>query len=119
MTQIKWRDCLLICFGAILYALVLNMLIIPHEFGEGGITGVTLLLFYTTGIETSLSSFVLNGILIVLAYRFLSKLTVFYTFLAVATMSLTMHYTTFLQIKWLPLIPNVIKLTNLSRFVVG
>ncbi|CYW72545.1 YitT family protein [Streptococcus suis] len=73
MMQIKWRDCLLICFGAILYALVLNMLIIPHEFGEGGITGVTLLLFYTTGIATSLSSFVLNGILIVLAYRFLSK----------------------------------------------
>lgn len=108
MMQIKWRDCLLICFGAILYALVLNMLIIPHEFGEGGITGVTLLLFYTIGIATSLSSFVLNGILIVLAYRFLSKLTVFYTFLAVATMSLTMHYTTFLQIKWLPLIPSAL-----------
>ncbi|MFX3729394.1 YitT family protein, partial [Streptococcus suis] len=89
-------------------ALVLNMLIITHEFGEGGITGVTLLLFYTTGIETSLSSFVLNVILIVLAYRFLSKLTVFYTFLAVASMSLTMHYTTFLQIKWLPLIPSAL-----------
>ncbi|BBA92222.1 YitT family protein [Streptococcus ruminantium] len=106
MSEIKLRDCLLICFGAVLYALVLNMLIIPHEFGEGGITGVTLLLYYMAGIETSLSSFVLNGILIILAYRFLSKLTVFYTFLAVAVMSLTMHYTTFLQAQWLPLVPS-------------
>ncbi|MFX3970871.1 YitT family protein, partial [Streptococcus suis] len=78
------RACLLICCGAILYALVWNMLIIPKEFGEGGITGVTLLLFYTTGIETSLSCFFLNVILIVLAYRFFSNLTVLYTFLAVA-----------------------------------
>ncbi|WP_155974575.1 YitT family protein [Streptococcus ruminantium] len=106
MSEIKLRDCLLICFGAVLYALVLNMLIIPHEFGEGGITGVTLLLYYMAGLETSLSSFVLNGILIILAYRFLSKLTVFYTFLAVAVMSLTMHYTTFLQAQWLPLVPS-------------
>ncbi|BDD42219.1 YitT family protein [Streptococcus ruminantium] len=106
MSEIKLRDCLLICFGAVLYALVLNMLIIPHEFGEGGITGVTLLLYYMAGIETSVSSFVLNGILIILAYRFLSKLTVFYTFLAVAVMSLTMHYTTFLQAQWLPLVPS-------------
>ncbi|WP_155970812.1 YitT family protein [Streptococcus ruminantium] len=106
MSEIKLRDCLLICFGAVLYALVLNMLIIPHEFGEGGITGVTLLLYYMAGIETSLSSFVLNGILIILAYRFLSKLTVFYTFLVVAVMSLTMHYTTFLQAQWLPLVSS-------------
>ncbi len=106
MSEIKLRDCLLICFGAVLYALVLNMLIIPHEFGEGGITGVTLLLYYMAGIETSVSSFVLNGILIILAYRFLSKLTVSYTFLAVAVMSLTMHYTTFLQAQWLPLVPS-------------
>ncbi|BDD41175.1 YitT family protein [Streptococcus ruminantium] len=106
MSEIKLRDCLLICFGAVLYALVLNMLIIPHEFGEGGITGVTLLLYYMAGIETSVSSFVLNGILIILAYRFLSKLTVFYTFLAVAVMSLTMHYTTFLQAQWLPLVSS-------------
>lgn len=106
MLKIKLRDCLLISLGAVLYALVLNMLIIPHEFGEGGITGVTLLLYYMTGIETSVSSFVLNGILIILAYRFLSKLTVFYTFLAVAVMSLTMHYTTFLQAQWLPLVPS-------------
>ncbi|WP_156018154.1 YitT family protein [Streptococcus ruminantium] len=106
MSEIKLRDCLLICFGAVLYALVLNMLIIPHEFGEGGITGVTLLLYYMAGIETSVSSFVLNGILIILAYRFLSKLTVFYTFLAVAVMSLTMHYTTFLQAPWLPLVSS-------------
>ncbi|NQN54916.1 hypothetical protein HPA15_10545 [Streptococcus suis] len=106
MLKITLKDCLLIVTGAILYALVLNMLIIPHEFGEGGITGVTLLLYYTTGIEAGLSSFILNGLLILLAYRYLNKITVFYTFLAVGVMSGTMYVTGFLQVQWLPLIPS-------------
>lgn len=108
MSKITLKDCLLIVTGAILYALVLNMLIIPHEFGEGGITGVTLLLYYTTGIEAGLSSFILNGLLILLAYRYLNKITVFYTFLAVGVMSGTMYLTSFLQAQWLPLIPSAI-----------
>ncbi|HFI0354206.1 TPA: YitT family protein [Streptococcus suis] len=108
MLKITLKDCLLIVTGAILYALVLNMLIIPHEFGEGGITGVTLLLYYTTGIEAGLSSFILNGLLILLAYRYLNKITVFYTFLAVGVMSATMYVTRFLQAQWLPLIPSAI-----------
>lgn len=106
MLKITLKDCLLIVTGAILYALVLNMLIIPHEFGEGGITGVTLLLYYTTGIEAGLSSFILNGLLILLAHRYLNKITVFYTFLAVGVMSGTMYVTGFLQAQWLPLIPS-------------
>lgn len=61
MSEFRVKDCLLIITGAILYALVLNMLIIPHEFGEGGITGVTLLLYYTTGLEAGISSFILNS----------------------------------------------------------
>ncbi|MCK3905030.1 YitT family protein [Streptococcus suis] len=108
MSKITLKDCLLIVTGAILYALVLNMLIIPHEFGEGGITGVTLLLYYTTGIEAGLSSFILNGLLILLAYRYLNKITVFYTFLAVGVMSVTMYVTRFIQAQWLPLIPSAI-----------
>ncbi|HFU4058738.1 TPA: YitT family protein [Streptococcus suis] len=108
MSKITLKDCLLIVTGAILYALVLNMLIIPHEFGEGGITGVTLLLYYTTGIEAGLSSFILNGLLILLAYRYLNKITVFYTFLAVGVMSGTMYLTSFLQAQWMPLIPSAI-----------
>lgn len=106
MSKIGLKDCLLIVMGGILYALVLNMLVIPHEFGEGGITGVTLLLYYTTGIEAGLSSFILNGLLILLAYRYLNKITVFYTFLAVGVMSGTMYVTGFLQVQWLPLIPS-------------
>ncbi|HFU3845044.1 TPA: YitT family protein [Streptococcus suis] len=121
MSKITLKDCLLIVTGAILYALVLNMLIIPHEFGEGGITGVTLLLYYTTGIEAGLSSFILNGLLILLAYRYLNKITVFYTFLAVGVMSGTMYLTSFLQAQWLPLIPSAIVaglITGLSMALV-
>ncbi|HFU3946557.1 TPA: YitT family protein [Streptococcus suis] len=108
MSEFRVKDCLLIITGAILYALVLNMLIIPHEFGEGGITGVTLLLYYTTGLEAGISSFILNSLLILMAYRYLKKITVLYTFLAVGVMSGTMYLTSFLQAQWLPLIPSAI-----------
>ncbi|HFI0470503.1 TPA: YitT family protein [Streptococcus suis] len=108
MSRIRLKDCLLIILGGILYALVLNMLIIPHEFGEGGITGVALLFYYTLGMEAGVTSFILNGFLLVLAYRFLSKVRVFYTFLAIGSMSATMYLTSFLQEQWLPLIPSAI-----------
>lgn len=121
MSRNRLKDCLLIVLGGILYALVLNMLIIPHEFGEGGITGVTLLLYYTTGIEAGLSSFILNGLLILLACRYLNKITVFYTFLAVGVVSGTMYLISFLQAQWLPLIPSAIVaglITGLSMALV-
>lgn len=46
MSKIGLKDCLLIVMGGILYALVLNMLVIPHEFGEGGSQGLPC--FFTT-----------------------------------------------------------------------
>lgn len=108
MSKIGLKDCLLIVMGGILYALVLNMLVIPHEFGEGGVTGLALLFYYTMGMEAGVTSFVFNGVLLVLAYRFLSRVRVFYTFLAVGSMSATMYVTRFLQAQWLPLIPSAI-----------
>lgn len=121
MSKIQLRDCLYIILGAVIYALVLNMLVIPHEFGEGGVTGLTLLLYYVFGIETSLSGLILNGLLILLAYRFLSKIMVFYSFLAIVTMSSVLHLTSFLQYAWLPLVPSAILaglLTGLSMALV-
>ncbi|HFH9947421.1 TPA: YitT family protein [Streptococcus suis] len=108
MSKIGLKDCLLIVMGGILYALVLNMLVIPHEFGEGGVTGLALLFYYTMGMEAGVTSFIFNGVLLVLAYRFLSRVRVFYTFLAVGSMSVTMYVTRFLQAQWLPLIPSAI-----------
>ncbi|HEM4129877.1 TPA: YitT family protein [Streptococcus suis] len=108
MSKIGLKDCLLIVMGGILYALVLNMLVIPHEFGEGGVTGLALLFYYTLGMEAGVTSFIFNGVLLVLAYRFLSRVRVFYTFLAVGSMSATMYVTRFLQAQWLPLIPSAI-----------
>lgn len=108
MSKIGLKDCLLIVMGGILYALVLNMLVIPHEFGEGGVTGFALLFYYTLGMEAGVTSFIFNGVLLVLAYRFLSRVRVFYTFLAVGSMSATMYVTRFLQAQWLPLIPSAI-----------
>lgn len=108
MSKIGLKDCLLIVMGGILYALVLNMLVIPHEFGEGGVTGLALLFYYTLGMEAGVTSFIFNGVLLILAYRFLSRVRVFYTFLAVGSMSATMYVTRFLQAQWLPLIPSAI-----------
>lgn len=39
-------DILIILVGALLFALAVNLYAIPNEFGEGGVTGLTIILYY-------------------------------------------------------------------------
>ena len=56
---------------------------IANHFGEGGITGVTLLGYYTLQIDPALSNLILNGFLLIIGYRYLERKTMIYTVLAV------------------------------------
>lgn len=87
------RDILIMLFGAFLFALAINLFVIPNDLGEGGVTGVTIILYYTLGWSPSIVSFIINGILIILGYRFLSKRTTIYTIIATIFISLFLHLT--------------------------
>lgn len=96
MKQIKrhfLKDLVFLMAGSFLFALAVNIFAIPSELGEGGVTGVTIILFYALGWAPSIMNLILNGLLLIIGYRFLDKQTVFYTIIVVILNSIFLHIT--------------------------
>ncbi|MBU8880565.1 YitT family protein [Bacillus sp. FJAT-29790] len=86
-------DIVFIIIGSFLFALGVNLFIIPNELGEGGVTGITIIAYYLFKWSPGLVNLVLNSILLLVGYKFLSKLTTVYTIIAVIFNSLFLHLT--------------------------
>jgi len=93
MLKKRSKDFLILIVGSFLFALAVNLFVIPSELGEGGVTGVTIILYYVFGWSPSLMNLILNTILLVFGYRFLDRTTIVYTVIAVALNSLFLHLT--------------------------
>ncbi|MBD7938193.1 MULTISPECIES: YitT family protein [Cytobacillus] len=92
MKKYIW-DSIVIVFGAFLFALAINLFVIPSELSEGGVTGLTIIFYYLFEWSPGLVSFILNTILLIAGYKFLTKQTVIYTIIAVVSLSLSLHLT--------------------------
>lgn len=86
-------DLLFITFGSFLFALAVNLFVIPNDLGEGGVTGLTIIFYYLYQWSPGLVSFVFNGFLLIVGYRFLSRQTTIYTIVAVVLNSVFLHFT--------------------------
>ncbi|GGF84915.1 YitT family protein [Paenibacillus aceti] len=89
----RLADIVTIMIGALIFALDVNLFVIPNDFGEGGVTGVTIILYYLFRWSPGLVNFVLNAILLVVGYKFLDKQTTVYTIIAVTFNSLFLYLT--------------------------
>lgn len=89
----RTTDIIFIIIGAFLFALGVNLFVIPNEFGEGGVTGITIITYYLFEWSPGLVNLVLNAILLLVGYKFLNKITTIYTIIAVVTNSLFLHLT--------------------------
>ena len=86
-------DVLIIIIGAFIFALSINLFVIPNDLGEGGVTGITIILFYLFEWSPGLVSFIMNAFLLIVGYKFLSRITTIYTIIAVTFHSLFLHLT--------------------------
>ncbi|MRJ46217.1 DUF2179 domain-containing protein [Aerococcaceae bacterium DSM 109652] len=89
-----WISILMVIIGTFLYALTVNAVVIPNTLGEGGATGMTLMIFYWLGWNPAIVSFVLNAILLVIGWRHLEKRQIMYTIVSMFVMSVALEYTT-------------------------
>lgn len=89
----KIHDISFIFIGSFIFALGINLFVIPSDLGEGGITGLTIILFYVYGWSPGITSFIFNGILLIIGYRFLNRHTIGYTIIAVICTSTFLHFT--------------------------
>jgi len=86
-------DILMIMLGSLLFALAVNLFVIPNDLGEGGVTGLTIIAYYLFGWSPSIVSFVMNAALLIVGYKFLNRQATIYTIIAVSFHSLFLHLT--------------------------
>ena len=63
------KDYVAISLGIMCYALGWAAFMLPYQISTGGVTGISALIYYVTGIEIQVSYFVINAIFMVFALR--------------------------------------------------
>ena len=84
---------LMVTIGSFIFSFTINAVVIPNQFGSGGVTGITLLLYYIMGINPGTSNLVINIVLLLIGYQYLERRTMFYTIYAVILMSVFLDIT--------------------------
>lgn len=79
--------------GSLIFALSINIFIIPNHLGEGGVTGMTIILYYLYEWSPGLVSLIANAILIALSVKILDKKTALYTIVSVVCLSFFLDLT--------------------------
>lgn len=65
------KDYVAITLGLIIYSLGWAAFLLPYEITTGGVTGISALIFYATGIEIQVSYFVINALFMIFALKIL------------------------------------------------
>ncbi|MDD4141639.1 MAG: YitT family protein [Bacteroidales bacterium] len=72
-TKKFWVEGLIMTFGMLVAAMAVHFFLEPSGLIVGSITGLSIVIFRLTGIPVSILSFIINGILLVLAYFLIGK----------------------------------------------
>ena len=65
------KDYLAITLGLILYSLGWAMFLLPYQITTGGVTGISAIIYYATGVEIQVSYFFINAIFLGFALKIL------------------------------------------------
>jgi len=75
LLKINWarevKDYLAITFGLMCYAFGWGAFLLPYEITTGGVTGISAIVYYVTGIEIQVSYFFINALFMVFALKIL------------------------------------------------
>ncbi|QTC41455.1 YitT family protein [Bacillus sp. V3] len=93
MNKTTVKEITLIIVGSLFFALGVNLFAIPNELGEGGVTGISMTLYYLLGWSPGITNFVMNGALLAIGYKVLNKRVTWYTMLAIFFTSLFIKLT--------------------------
>ncbi|HCY0220088.1 TPA: YitT family protein [Staphylococcus aureus] len=66
------KDLILVVLGSFIFAAGVNAFIISGNLGEGGVTGLAIILYYAFHISPAITNFLVNAVLIAIGYKFLS-----------------------------------------------
>ena len=72
LKKFYWKDYMIIFLGTFMYALGVTQFM-PHQFVMGGLTGLAVLLNYAFSLPVSIMVFLMNGLLLLMAFRLLGS----------------------------------------------
>ncbi|MBM6506531.1 YitT family protein [Staphylococcus pasteuri] len=87
------RDLILVIVGSFIFSAGVNAFIISGNLGEGGVTGLAIVLYYAFHLSPAIVNFVVNAVLIVVGYKFLSKRSMYLTIVATVLISVFLSLT--------------------------
>jgi len=79
LKQIKIRNIIAIMLGAAVFSFGFVHFNIQNQLGEGGLSGITLILYFTLGWDPALMNLLLNIPMFIIGYRLLGKKSFVYT----------------------------------------
>ena len=87
------RDIILVIIGSFIFSAGINAFVISGNLGEGGVTGIAIVLYYAFHISPGITNFVLNAILIIVGYKYLSKRSTYLTIFSTVLISIFLGLT--------------------------
>jgi len=90
---------LMITVGCFIYALGLNMFYIPHNLLSGGMSGVSIIIYYLSGISFGVSNIILNIPILLMAIRFLGHRYTLMSIFGTVMISVAVDSTAFLALR--------------------
>src|SRR5690625_1389953 len=73
---------LYIFIGSLLYAISVNSFTLANNLGEGGVTGISLILYYLSNFPPGITIFLINVVILTIGYKYLDRETIAYTIVA-------------------------------------
>ncbi len=68
-TWIGIREYVMIVLGLLMYAFAWKGLLLPHQITGGGVTGISALVYYATGVPISVTYIIINAFLLLVAFK--------------------------------------------------
>lgn len=87
------RDMVLVVIGSFIFSAGVNAFIILGNLGEGGVTGIAIVLYYAFHVSPAITNFVVNAILIIVGYKYLSKRSMYLTIVVTIVISIFLDLT--------------------------
>lgn len=86
------QDYVMIFIGTVLYGFGFNGFILSNEIVTGGVSGISALIFFATGIPVSFSYFAINVVLLAIAFKILGFKFLVKTIFGVISLSLSLSF---------------------------
>ncbi|MCG7338371.1 YitT family protein [Staphylococcus sp. ACRSN] len=88
-----YKNIIICLIGTFINAIGVNGFLLGSDLGDGGTVGISLALKYSLGLSPALTSLIINVILIIIGWKYLSKTVAIYTVISNTALSLFLELT--------------------------